>query len=443
MKRTAALIVATLAFAGPVRAQGPGGAPFALRLTLEDAVARGVAASHRLAEASARVDAARAVTDERHASALPAVTAIGGYTRTNHVNTFGILLPNNQLKIIYPDIPDNYRTRLDVQWPIYTGGRVDALERAARAEAAAGAEDVAAARSDLRLEITRAYWALVTAREAVRVVDAAVDRVKAHVQDVRNQFDVGLLPPNDIASAEAQLSRQQMLAVQARTQRDVADIELARLVDAPPGTTIEPAVSLDPPTRVATTPDALIAEAREQRRERAALATRVESAHDRVVAAAAGRLPAIGVGGGFDYARPNPRIFPRKEAWATSWDASVNVSWPVFDGGRVRGEMAETAAQERAARERLAEFDAALAAAVRQRARELDASGAAIEAAAAGVRSATEARRVVSDRFHQGVATSTDVLEAQVALLQAELDRTQAIAAARLAEARLLRAIGR
>ena len=67
----------------------------------------------------------------------------------------------------------------------------------------------------------------------------------------------------------------------------------------------------------------------------------------------------------------------------------------------------------------------------------------AIEAATDGVRSAAEARRVLGDRFAAGVATATDVLDAQVALLQAELDRTQAIAAARLAEARLDRALGK
>ena len=33
-----------------------------------------------------------------------------------------------------PDVPDNYRARLDLQWPIYTGGRADALERAAMPE---------------------------------------------------------------------------------------------------------------------------------------------------------------------------------------------------------------------------------------------------------------------------------------------------------------------
>ena len=80
---------------------------------------------------------------------------------------------------------------------------------------------------------------------------------------------------------------------------------------------------------------------------------------------------------------------------------------------------------------------------VRQRVTELDSSRAAIDAAADAIRSATEARRVVGERFRAGVATSTDVLDAQVAILQAELDRTQAIANARVARARLDRALGR
>ena len=45
--------------------------------------------------------------------------------------------------------------------------------------------------------------------------------------------------------------------------------------------------------------------------------------------------------------------------------------------------------------------------------------------------------------FTAGVATNTDVLDAQTDLLQAELDRTRAVAAARLAMARLDRAMGR
>jgi len=279
------------------------------------------------------------------------------------------------------------------------------------------------------------------------------------------------VPPNDVSSVEAQESRQRMLTVQARTTRDVAEAELGRLVGADPGVTIQPVSPLAPPdgtvrlkadttygdttygeatyvvsgfsrTAQAGSVLALIEQARAARAERAALEKRVSAADERQRAAAAGNKPTVGVGGGFDYARPNPRIFPREAAWKTSWDASIDFNWPLFDGGKTHAEAAEAAASARAASERLADFDASLAVEVRQRASELESAHAAIAAADDAVRSASEARRVVGDRFGAGVATSTDVLDAQVALLQAELDRTQAVANARLAEARLTRALG-
>ena len=446
MRQLIALAASLVVAAIPSRADAQTAAQSpVLRLTLDDAIRDGLQRSHRLAEAAARGEAADAVSAERHAATLPQVAALAGYMRTNHIDTFGILLPTNQLKIIYPDVPDNYHTRLDLQWPIYTGGRLDAVERAARAEARASLDDLAAARADLRLDITRAYWALVTSREALRVVEESVTRIDAHLQDVRNQLAAGLVPPNDVLSVEAQESRQRMLRIQAQTSRDVTEAELARLVGAAPGTPIEPAASLEEPSVEPGGPQALaslVERARQQRPERAALATRVAAASARVRAATAGTRPTVAVAGGFDYARPNPRSFPREAAWKESWDASINLNWPLFDGRRTRAEVSEAVATSRATEERLADFDSMLAVEVRQCRSEFESSRAAIEAAADAVRSATEARRVVGERFAAGVATSTDVLDAQVALLQAELDRTQAIANARLAEARLARALG-
>jgi outer membrane protein TolC len=119
------------------------------------------------------------------------------------------------------------------------------------------------------------------------------------------------------------------------------------------------------------------------------------------------------------------------------------VTWPIADGGRTHAEIAEADAAARALTSRLAELDGVLEVEIRQRVNDLAASRAAIAAADAGVRAASEARRVAADRFAAGVATSTDVLVAQGAVLQAALDRTEALASARLAEARLTRTLGR
>src|SRR5262249_14839722 len=273
---------------------------------------------------------ATAVAGERRAAAMPVATAQAGYTRTNHVTPFGFFSDFGRLVIIYPDVPDNYRTRLDLQWPIYTSGRLGALERAAQAEAAAAGDDLNAARADLRLEITRAYWALVTSIEALRVVEESLTRTAAHRRDVRNQFNAGLVPPNDVSSVEAQESRQRMLTVQARSTRDVTQAELSRLIGVDPDVAIRPVSPLAPPSQAsmaeARSVLALIEQARAARAERASLQKHVTAADERQRAAAAGNKPIVGVGGGFDYARPNPRIFPRQDVWDTSWDASINVN---------------------------------------------------------------------------------------------------------------------
>jgi outer membrane protein TolC len=447
------VIVLVLIAGGAARAQ-PVAAPLAL--TLDDALARALDTSHRLGEARAREQGALAAIDVRRAADRPTVTLNGGYTRTNHVDEFGVAQPNGQLRVIYPDIPDNYFTRASFQWPIYTSGRLDALERAAGAEARAASAEVQVAQADLRLEVTRAYWALVTAAESVGVLQAALERAAAHLRDVRTMFENGLIPPNDVSLVESQHSRQRLQLIEAENLRRAVAEDLKRLTGLAPEVEIRPSTPPPAPTagpagtplpapssQQASLSGELVATALESRGERQALSERILAAEDRQAAAAAGRKPSIALTGGVDYANPNPRIFPRQDVWRESWDVSVNVSVPLWDAGRSKAETAEAAAAARALRERLADVDAMIALDVRQRLLDIDSANAAIAAAADAVRSAQEARRVVAERFRVGVATSTEVLDAEVALLQAELDRTRSLANLRLAHARLDRATGR
>ena len=129
MRFQTAVVLTALLAAAQASAQ-----PVALRVTLDEAVAKAVESSHRLAEARARQQAAEATIEVRRRSDDPTLTASAGYTRTNHIDAFGVPQPNGQLRVIYPDIPDNYRTRVELVWPVYNAGRTDAVERAARAE---------------------------------------------------------------------------------------------------------------------------------------------------------------------------------------------------------------------------------------------------------------------------------------------------------------------
>jgi outer membrane protein TolC len=440
-----ALLVA-LSAAGPAAAQAPTlDRPLPARLTLDEAVARALDVSHVLSELRAREGAAGAVVDQRRVADLPIVSAQAGYQRTNHVDQFGFGQPDGSFKVIYPDVPDNLRSRLDLQWPIYTGGRARALERAADAERQASGLDVDSARADLRLETTRAFWALVTANESVRVVHEAVTRSEGQLRDVQARKDAGFLPPNDVLTVQTRLSRQRSLLIDAENQRDGAHAALSRLIGAPLDATydldavLEEAAVTAPP---AGGTGALAGDALAHRADRQALTLRTKAADARIDSARAGFFPVIGVAAGVDYARPNPRIFPREAAWKPSWDVGVNVSWTLWNWGRTSAEVAEATLQATALREHLAELDSQISLEVRQRRLDLDSARAGVAPAMDAVASATEARRVVQERFAAGVATSSDLLDAQQDLLEAELGRTRALASVRLAEARLARALG-
>ncbi len=416
-----------------------------VRLTVAEAIARAFEASHRLGEARARERGAQASVRVWQTADRPTLGASAGYSRTNQIEEFGVAQPDGTIRVLFPNIPDNYRTRLFGQWPIYTGGRSDALERAAAAEARAAGADIDTARADLRLEVIRAYWGLSTAIEAVRVLEESLARAAAHLRDVRSRFEAGLIPPNDVLTFEAQRSREELQLIEARNLRDAQSIDLRRLTDLTPDTPLELADRLEEIEMVPGTISmaATIAEALQRRPERRALGFRIQGAEDRQAAAAAGKLPTISLTGGVDYARPNTRIFPVTTEWRTAWDVGVNVSWTFWDSGGTDAEVAEAGAAVHAARERLADLDTLVAADIRHRLLDVDSSLAAVRASTDGVRSAAEARRVVTERFTVGVATSTEVLDAQVALLQADLDRTRALASVRVAYARLERALGR
>jgi len=433
-----ALLLLSLAMPAAALAQSP-----VPPITLDEAIAQGLANSRRLAELEARGQAADYAVAGRAASEMPIVAASGGYTRTNHVDIFVVRTPIGPPQVVYPDIPDNYRSRLDLQWPIYTGGRGDALERAARAEREAIGKDLDAARADLRLEITRAFWAAVTAADTEAVLRRSLEAVDAHVRDVRARLSSGLIPPNEVSSAEAQASHQRLIALEAANQRAIAEADLARLTGRDSVTVRAPDAAV-PGTSAASIARAaeLITRALGVRPERQALESRVRSAEERAAAVSAGRLPQVAVAGGYDYARPNARIFPRSGDWKTSWDASVNVTWTLWDGGRRDAEYGEARATASALRARVEDFDRQVTFEVRARLLELESSRQGLVAADDGIRAALEAERVIGERYAAGVATSTEVLDAQVARLQAELDRARAIANIRLAEARLERAIG-
>ena len=198
----------------------------------------------------------------------------------------------------------------------------------------------------LGLEIVRAYWGVATAREAVRVLEESAARSEAQLKDARQRFDVGLTAPNEVAGFEAQRSNERSQLIQAENLREGSLIELRRLIGIPQETIVDLTDALD--AAAAATPsgavDQLVKEALDSRAERKALTLRIGGAEEREKAASTGNKPTVSLGGGVDYANPNPKHFPRQDKLQRSWDVGVNVNWNFVDFGRSRSQVADSRA---------------------------------------------------------------------------------------------------
>ena len=169
------LRVGIRADAQPPTSSATSTAPVAL--TLDEAIARGLADEPSARRsACAHGDAAQAVAGATGGSAAASRGAGRLHPHQPRRSRSASRCRNRRCKSSIPTCPTTIRTRLDLQWPIYTGGPRRTRSSARRApSAAAAAEDLDGARADLRLEITRAFWALVTARETERVVDESLE----------------------------------------------------------------------------------------------------------------------------------------------------------------------------------------------------------------------------------------------------------------------------
>ncbi len=416
-------------------------------LTIDEAISRGLEAAPRVAAAKAREASADATVVAESAGRRPVVTTSAGYLRTNHVDAFGLALPDGTFRTIFPDIPDNYQARAEADVPVYTGGRVAALVSGAKEGQSAASADRRSTESDLRLEIATAYWSLVTARESASVLDQALQRAAAAVSDARARVDAGFVPPSAVLSAEAERARESVRLIQARHAAALAEVSLDRLIGADLGQAIVTTSAIGTPDPVAvalagTSVSDLTARARHDRPELDGLRARAASLDASSEAARAALRPSVAAFGAVEPARPNQLFVPRVDQWKTSWNLGVNLSWSLWDGGRADALAASSRAQADALRRQADDVDASIGVEIRQRLLDLDADRSAIAASVEAVTAATEAHRVVTERFRAGVSTSIEVLDAEVALLEAALEQTQLTAAERLDEARLRHAVG-
>jgi len=420
-------------------------------LTLEEAIGIGEENSKVLHISAAKVDAASARSGEARAAMLPAVKFEGSYRRFSDVEPFQIQPPGFPVPYtVSPTVLNNYSLRATLQQPLFTGFRLVSNARAAEHLAQASEYDNRNDHSDLVLSITASYWMLFQTIQSKKYVDENISRLHADLNDTENLMKAGMATRNDLLRIRVQLSNAELYQIDAANDVQVAAMNLNIVMGLPLETHIQPASV--PGTNAGTrhrlpldslmSPQGLVMKALSVRPDLQAMQSRVEASRAGVTAARGSWWPQIFLTGNYYHSRPNPRIMPTKDQFISTWDVGLLVQFDVWNWGITlfQAEQAKaTLLQNEFLFEQLkdnASFDINRYFLSFKRAQEK------ISVANLAVEQAEENARTTSDKFKNGLATTSDVLDADVSLLQSRTNLTGALVEYELAQARLAKAAG-
>lgn len=421
-----------------------------LSLTVEKAIQLALDNSKSLHASLMRVNYADARSSEMNASRLPLVKVTGAYTRLSDVPPFNVSLPSSlpapfggSSFTLAPTLVNNYTMRASVEQPLFTGFKLDAAARAAENIARASEQEHAKDKAELTYNVRTAYWTLFKAIEFKKVVDENVEQVKAHLRDVENLMEQGMATKNDLLKVQVQLSEAQLRQIEMKNNVQLAMIGLNNVMGIPLRTTI----TIESDIRQGAAKerahlDLLLEQAIGKRPELKAMDFRVKAAEAGVTAAKANWFPQIYLAANYNYNRPNQRIQPLQDRFKDTWDVTLGVQLDVWNWGKTQHQADQAVAQYEEAKDALSQLKDGVTLEITQSYLLLNQAKERISVAAQGAQQAEENYRVTNKRFKEGLAQTSDLLDAEVALLQAKTTYTQALVDLELAEARLERAMG-
>ena len=438
--RTGNRVLFSLLLIAAAAAAGTGKA-FPERRTLEECLELGLRSSKALHAAQLRVRALEAGYGEARTARLPSLALGARYSRLSPLAAGTITLPAPVGPIsLYPAIEDTFALTASLQQPLWSGLRIRSAIEQARAAREEGAMALLQQRADLVYQIQAAFWELAKAGEALKVIRENIARVNAHLEEIQDFYSQGLATYNEVLRGRMQLADSALRELEAGNDQALLQAHLAVLIGLPAESVIAPEYSLEDDGPPADPGDASAAVQR--RPEVGAARQRLAAAQAAVAAARSGWYPSVFLTGGYQYALPNPRQFPPQAEFTPTWDLGIAASVDVGRWPAVASRSAQALAQEGQAREALGQLQDSVQLELIQARLALKKNEERIRVARQLVEQAEENRKIAGERYKNGLALASELLDAETARLEGGLELSRARIDLRIARAALARALG-
>lgn len=474
MTTTYSTLLALMLAAAPLAAQQTRAT---IRLSLDDAIRMAEGRSEGIAVARAGLTRASGNRMISRSAGLPQLSGTAGYTKTLK-SQFDIFAntpapdPSAPKALCTPEIPANataaerqaaldaattcgsgggidfssagfgarnqWALGLNAGWNVWTGGRISGLNVAATAQERSATIEIEAQRAQNKLDVAQAYFDAALTDRLVTIARASLEQTERVLEQTKLGKEVGDVSEFDLLRAQVTRDNQRPALIQAQSNREVAYLRLKQLLEIPATDSLALATGLEsdgiaPAMSIASATAATLSAA--SRAPVRQLEEAVVAQEGLLRAARAERFPQVQIVSGYQRLYFPNELLPDFGQARQNWTVGVQTSFPLFSGGRLRGNTLVAQANLEETRQRLTQTRELTELDTRVAMTQLEQAQAAYLASAGTSEQAQRALEIDQLRYREGISTQTELAQTRILFEQANANR--AIAARNLAVARL------
>lgn len=385
------------------------------------------AAQQALREVSAKVR-------ETRTSFFPQLSSQSTYTRLEEVPSFEISGSSTEM-----GKKEVYDAKASLNQPLYTGGALLYTHRGARAEFSASQGKYDKVRQGLVYNVKEAYFSVLKAQKFVEVSMQEVENIEFHLKVVQDYYEVGLVPRNDLLTAQVELANAKQKLIEARNKLRLAkssfniflgrDLEAeVRIID----------VETFEPQKFAL--KECVVSAYQDRPELREAQANISSGKARIKLAQSGYKPSISLRGDYDWQKGT---MDAPDEFEGAWTAMAIADINIWDWGKTHSQVLQAEAGLEALRDSQILLKDAISLEVKEAYLSLNEAQEKVEVMTKAIEQAQENLRIMEERYKVQAATTTDVMDAQTLLTNAMTSYFQALYDCHIAKAGLCKAMGR
>jgi len=371
--------------------------------TLEQAFTEALNQNQRIVAAKANSQAAEQQLFAAKGQRLPQLNVRSGYTQLSETPTAQTQV-NGQTAQFPTGLSSSANAQAIVSMPVFTSGRISHSIDAAKASALASRHDETTTALTIKLQVANAFIAILRAEKALQVAQSHVTTLKAHANDVNNFYQQGMVARNDLLAAQVELSNADQVVLQQENQLNIAQAQFNQLLNRDLATKVS--LTEQFPELITGNLAELNQQAFSQRPEIITLAEQIQALEAQAASEKANLWPQVNVNGGYQYQQN------RYQAYEGMWMANATINWKIYDGSTAHRSDALTQ-QAVALSSQRSDLTSAISLQVRQAWLETQETQKRVEVAKLAIGQADENLKVSTERYQQGLAVHSEVLDAE------------------------------